>query len=407
MQTSSANQAKRHGKQVCPHPISLSAPKYRAGQVVVVGDCCVLSKPRNLARIIIAGDNRYLLRLPETDGFILANEADILSPAEAKCNDRSRISIVFFGDGEIAEIMLGHLHQVGYDIAAVVTNTDRPGRRNQAPQSTPVKACAETLGLKVMFYDEVLSNPNALPYADIGVVVEFKKLPPTVYHSPRLGAVNLHLSLLPSLKGATPVATAIRQGLEYTGVTIFNVNDRIDGGDIYANYAVEIKPDDTARKLTSRLAAAGAALMDDTLQRIATLRAPMTSQKEFECDYLPPSTTRKHTAENRRINWWQSAEEVVRFVRSLSIRPGAYTIPMRNSEWIKILSAEVADHMRSAFWSGTWPGTMMAGRDGCLYCMCGKGDVVKLNKIQLPGGRPITGKDYVNGCQGKVFCICE
>ncbi len=405
MQTSVTHSSKRSNKPILPLLIRVPVPKYRAGQVVIVGDCGVLPHSENLGRILIAGDSRYFVQLIDYDGYVLADEADISSPVETKCDDRSKVDIVFFGDGEIAEITLCHLHQLGYNIVAVVTNADRPGRRKQAPKPTPVKVCAETLGLKVLYHGDVVANPQILPFADIGVIVEFKKLPASVYHSPRFGSVNLHLSLLPSLKGATPVSAAIRQGLEYTGVTIFDVNDDIDSGGIYANYAVRINPDDTATRLTSRLAAAGAALMDDTLLRIATGRAPMTPQRDFVCDYLIPSYTPKHTTANRCIDWKQPAEEVLRFIRSLSTRPGAHTRSLSSDSpaYIRVLSAELVAKKKTIF----WPGTMMSGDDGGLYCVCGGGDVIRLNKIQLPGGRPMTGKDYVNGCQGTVFCVCD
>src|SRR5215467_716257 len=174
--------------------------------------------------------------------------------------------LVFMGTPDFAVPSLEALVDRGFAVAAVITQPDRPAGRAEAPRPPPVKAAAARLGLEVL-QPETLRSAEALAALraiapDLIVIVAYGQiLRRAVLDLPPLGCLNVHASLLPKLRGASPIQAAIREGLAETGVTIMRVTPPLDAGPILTQAATPIRPDDTAATLGDRLAQLGAEIL--------------------------------------------------------------------------------------------------------------------------------------------------
>ena len=202
----------------------------------------------------------------------------------------------------------------------------------------PVKVAAQELGLK--FYQperirnpEVLAELRRLVGVDLLVVVAYGQIiPASVLSIPRLGAVNVHASLLPRHRGAAPVAHAILSGDQQTGVTIMRMDEQLDHGPILASRATPIGAQEDAAELTARLAEMGAQLLVETLDRIDGL-------EEVEQEHGRATMAPRLSREDGEIGWDVGASEIDRRVRALQPWPGV-TLPTRKGR-IKVLKGHV------------------------------------------------------------------
>ncbi len=212
------------------------------------------------------------------------------------------------------------------EVAGVYTQPDRPTGRKQILTPSPVKECALRLGLPVFQPERIRRRaetdrlrslaPDLILVAAYGQI-----LPETILSIPPRGAVNLHASLLPKYRGASPVQRCILNGDTETGVTVMKMNAGIDTGDILMQTRVAIGGEDTAEDLTRRLAEAAGALTGELLSMLKEDREPeAVAQEESEATYAPPLTR-----EDGRIDWRQPARRVYNQVRGLFPWPSAYT----------------------------------------------------------------------------------
>jgi methionyl-tRNA formyltransferase len=252
------------------------------------------------------------------------------------------------------------LHTAGHDIRLVITQPDRPGHRLKVTPS-PVKVAAEALGLEV-FQPARISAPEVVEKLrslgpDVLVVVAYGQIiPVSVLSIPRLGAVNVHASLLPRHRGAAPVAHAILAGDRETGVTIMRMDRQLDHGPVLASRKVEIGVDEDAVTLTNRLAGGGAELLVETLDHLEEIEA--VEQDDGAATVAP----RLHRADGE-LEWDMGAREIDRRVRGLQPWPGA-TLPTKRGR-VKVLKGHV------------------------------EGDNYVPDVVQLPGKRPAPAKQVL------------
>jgi methionyl-tRNA formyltransferase len=229
------------------------------------------------------------------------------------------------------------LHRAGHEILLVVTQPDRPAHRGMKLTAPPVKVAADALGLPV-FQPERIRNPEAIerlrsPAPDFLVVVAYGQiLPASVLSIPRLGAINVHASLLPKHRGAAPVARAILAGDHETGVTIMKMDEQLDHGPILAVRATPIDEGEDATTLTARLAELGAELMVETLEHFDELR--VVGQ-----DHSQATIAAKLSKAEGELEWEMGAREIDRRVRALQPWPGA-TLPTDKGR-VKVLSGHI------------------------------------------------------------------
>ncbi len=295
-------------------------------------------------------------------------------------------------------------------VRAVVTQPDRPRGRHLRLQSCPVRAMVleQSLGLDVLTpanvnAPESLRTIAALAPEVVVVVAYGQLLKQPLLDLPPLGCLNLHLSLLPALRGAAPIVRAILEGHRETGVTAMQMDRGMDSGDILGAVRTAIAPDETAGTLTRRLTALGTSLMLETLAAMRDGTLTRTPQDASRATYAP-----KLQKDEWLLDWSRDAEVVCRTVRAFHPKPGATTflppepaehLPLKQpGRLLKVLRA-VPDGEAPRDAS---PGTVVRMQQG-LWIAAGDGRTVRLLEVR-PEGRPrsITGAEFVNGYRTKV-----
>ncbi|MBI2941352.1 MAG: methionyl-tRNA formyltransferase [Chloroflexi bacterium] len=309
--------------------------------------------------------------------------------------------LVLMGTPDFAVPSLRRLVADGFDVALVVTQPDRPVGRHREPAPPPVKVAAQELGLPVS-QPETMREPAAVESIrgltpDVIVVVAYgQMLRRSVLRSPRLGCVNVHPSLLPRFRGAAPIPAAILGGCAVTGVTIMLIGERMDAGPILTQRVVAIRPDDTTRTLSQRLAEVGADLLVATLPRLADGSITPEPQREEDATYCRPLTR-----EDGWIDWTQPAEMIARQVRAYDPWPGTAT--RFRGELLKVLAAEPQPSLAAAP-----PGTILAvdqtQRPATLVVATGEG-TLRITRVQLAGRRPVGADEFARGQRDLVGVV--
>ncbi|HLB76442.1 MAG TPA: methionyl-tRNA formyltransferase [Candidatus Dormibacteraeota bacterium] len=232
--------------------------------------------------------------------------------------------IIFIGTSAFAVPTLKALAAAGHDIAVVVTQPDRPAGRGLELRQPPVKTAAQALGVRVaqparIRDPEAITPLRAIAPDAIVLAAYGQILPREVLGIPRLGPMNLHASLLPRHRGPAPIAWAILEGDEVTGVSVMRMEERLDTGPVYAQQRVPIAAEDTLESLEDKLAEAGAQLMAATLLRIEAGLKP-----EPQADTGVTHARRLTTDDGRLDLNTLSAVDVDRRVRALNPDPGVW-----------------------------------------------------------------------------------
>jgi len=293
---------------------------------------------------------------------------------------------VFFGSPSAALPSLRALIDAGHSVELVVTQPDKPAGRGRKLVPSAVKIFALERHIPVIEPARIRTDEEALGRVraagpDINVVVAYGQIIPNAVHSfPPHRSLNVHFSLLPKYRGAAPVQWAVLNGDAESGVTIIELDDRMDEGDILASERVPVGFRETARELETRLAVLGAKLLLGTLARIDSV--VRVKQDDARATLAP-----KIKKEDGRILWEEAASAVDRRVRALADRPGAYTF--FKGRRIGILRGE---NLETAS-AGQAPGTVLAvGKEGLLVA-CGGGTAFLIEEIQPEGKGPM--KAYV------------
>jgi methionyl-tRNA formyltransferase len=284
--------------------------------------------------------------------------------------------LAFMGTPDFAVAALAELAAAGHEIAAVYTQPPRPRGRGREVKPSPVQAFAESLGLPVrtplsMRDPAEIDAFRALDLDAAAVVAYGQILPRDVLEAPRLGAFNLHASLLPRWRGAAPIQRAIMAGDAITGVQVMRMTEGLDEGPILLSETVPIAWDETAATLHDKLAAAGASLLPRALASVERGAQHETPQTEEGATYA-----RKITPKEARIDWTKSAPEVDRRIRALSPFPGAwFEAPSeRGPVRVKVLMSSLSP-------AAGHPGQVL---DNELLIACGDG-AVRLLSVQREG----------------------
>lgn len=300
------------------------------------------------------------------------------------------LRILFMGTPDFAVPCLAALIAAGYPIVGVVTQPDRPSGRGGKLTPGPVKRLALNHDLPVLQPEKVrrkavLEELQALQ-ADLIVTVAFGQiLSPAVLAVPRLGAINVHASLLPRWRGAAPIHRAVLAGDAETGITTMWMDEGLDTGDMIHKVVLPIPEDATTSQLHDQLAAAGAQLLLQTVAAIAAGTAPRTPQPTDGVTYAA-----KLGPDDERICWDASTREVLNQIRGLNAFPVAHTL--LHGEPFKIWRAE----RHVARTSGT-PGEVLEVVKGRgLVVATGDGAVLLL-EVQPRGKKPMPAAAFLAG----------
>ena len=296
---------------------------------------------------------------------------------------------VFFGTPEFAVPSLSRLLGAGVEVPLVVTQPDRPVGRHAAPLPSPIARLAAENKLVVDKPGRLRSNAELLERLraiapDVGVVVAYGKLlPREMLGLPRLSFVNVHASLLPRHRGASPVQAAILAGDGETGVVTMRVTEELDAGPLYLEKRTAIGEREDALSLSRRLAPEGAELLLETLRGIeaGTLQA---RPQEGE-----PSYCRPIRREDGEVDWTLPARQIERRLRAYTPWPGLYTF--LEGERIKILAADLGPETASRE-----PGAFRI-ENGDLVVSAGGGGSLLARRLQREGKNPLSGGEFARG----------
>lgn len=300
------------------------------------------------------------------------------------------MNIVFMGTPEIAAVVLKSIYDAGHNITMVVTQPDKPKGRGKEMSMSAVKEYALSVGLPVYQPQKIKSEESVARLseteADIFVVAAFGQiLSKEILQMPKYGCINVHASLLPKYRGASPIQWAIMEGEKETGITIMQMDEGLDTGDILTSVKVPITDSDTGESLHDKLAQAGASLCTQTLTLIeegTIKRIPQDSCGES-------SYAKLLSKQMGELDFSREATELERVIRAFTPWPGTYTFV--DNKMLKVLSAQVID-TDSESNAGTVEGADANG----IRVACKKG-VLVFKEVQLEGKKRMPVHDFLLG----------
>ena len=295
--------------------------------------------------------------------------------------------VIFAGTPEFALPSLKAVYETDVEIIAVYTQPDRPVGRGRKLRTSPIKEYAlqnhlpikqpANLQLEHTHIEEL--QPDLIIVVAYGLII-----PSKILGIPKFGCVNVHASLLPRWRGAAPIQRAIEAGDKTTGITLMQMDSGLDSGDILAQTEEPIHTQDTAQSLHDRLATLGAALLRSKLQAIFAGSIVAQPQKENLVTYA--AKLEKGQAE---IDWNQTAIDIVNRIRAYNPWPVAFT--QYQDFVLRIWEANSSDET-----STDSPGTII-GVDGRTIKVSSKQGIVEITKLQRPGSRVVSAKEFLNG----------
>ena len=319
------------------------------------------------------------------------------------------MKVIFMGTPDFAAETLQALLASRHEVVLAVTQPDRAKGRSKELQPPPVKEIALKAGIPV-FQPEKLRAPETLAElkkypADAAVVAAYGKIiPKDILKLPEYGCINVHASLLPKYRGAAPIQWAVLNGEKTSGVTIMQMNEGLDTGDMIAQREIELEPKETGDSLFEKLARIGAELLVETLDKIEQGEVRPAAQPEES----PTPYARMITKADGRIDWNRDAASIERLVRGMNSWPGAYSfLDGRN---VKIWACDVQTDGNEGYTERiaktgentaqtAAPGTLLqADQTNGIVVQTGSG-ALQIRELQLAGKKRMSGAEFLRGCR--------
>lgn len=283
-----------------------------------------------------------------------------------------------------------------YDVVAVVTQPDKPKGRSKELVFSPVKEEAVKNNIQVLqperARDEAFVEELRKYNADVFVVVAFGQLlPKSIIDMPRLGCINVHASLLPKYRGASPIQWAVIDGCEYSGVTTMKMDEGLDTGDILLVDKVKLDKKETGGSLFDRLSDVGAQLLVKTLEGLEAGTITPVKQDDSESTYVKML----HKSFGK-MDFNKSAAELERLIRGLNPWPSAFTYI--DGKMLKIWDADVVDNISEVQTDEVKPGQIVSVGKNTFAIACGQGYLV-VNEVQLEGKKRMDSGSFLRGNQ--------
>ncbi|NLY67517.1 MAG: methionyl-tRNA formyltransferase [Tissierellia bacterium] len=299
------------------------------------------------------------------------------------------MNIVFMGTPEFAVPPLEALHSKGYDISLVITQKDKRRGRRKKLLPTPVKEKALELGLEVYQPDSVNEKDTINRLIEINpdviVVVAFGQiLKKDLLNIPKYGCLNIHASILPKYRGAAPINWAIINGEKETGITIMEMDEGLDTGDILKVERIPIEKDDDSISIHDKLSHLGAKLIIQVLEEMRMGKIEKTPQNHELSSYAPMLSK-----ETGRIDWNNNGNNIINLIKGLKPWPSAYFI--YNGDSIKIHKARIEDRLNDEE-----NGVVVKVSDEGIYVNC-KDSTIVIEELQFPGKRKMKVSEYLRG----------
>lgn len=305
--------------------------------------------------------------------------------------NNKKLSVIFAGTPDISAFVLDELIQSDkINLTGIFTQPDRPKGRGKKLQSSPVKDIALKNNLPVFQPISFKKEPQYLEELknlkpDLMIVIAYGLiLPKAVLDIPKYGCINIHVSLLPKWRGAAPIQRAIEAGDTETGVSIMQMNEGLDTGDILNLETCPILKTDTAQSLHDKLAKLSIKPLLKTLDEIKTnTLKPIKQPKDG-------SYAKKIEKQEGQINWQLNANKIDCQIRALTPWPSAFT--NINNESVKIIKANILDKKHSKI-----PGEVLSVSKSGIEVACGESSILNLTTLQFPGKKALSISDILNG----------
>ena len=304
------------------------------------------------------------------------------------------MKLIFAGTPAFAASALAALIDAGHEIALALTQPDRPAGRGMQLKASAVKTLALAHGLRVeqplsLKKDEAVQTMLREVDAELMVVAAYGLiLPPAVLGIPPRGCINIHASLLPRWRGAAPIQRALECGDRETGISIMQMDEGLDTGDILGIYPLSIEESDTAASLTQTLAKLGGCAIVDTLANLDSI----TPVKQPETGVAYAAKIDKAEA---AIDWTQSAQTIARRIRAFNPMPGAVTT--LDGKPLKLWLARAVEQQGN-------PGQVLQADANGVVIATGRGAVC-VTELQSAGGKRLSARDFVAGHQQLPGCV--
>jgi len=305
------------------------------------------------------------------------------------------MNIVFFGSPNSAIPSLNKILKAGHSIKLIITQPDKPSGRGKKLMPCPIKRMAQELNIPTHQPIKIRKDSLALDkikkiQPDLNVVVAYGQIIPSeIIYLPKHNSLNVHFSLLPKYRGASPVQWALLNGEEKTGITIFELNKKMDEGDILIQDEVKISPYENAAELETRLAQKGAELLIKTIAQIDKI-------KPYKQDHSQASYAAKLSKENGKIDWAKNANYIERQVKAFNPWPSAYTF-FKNKR-IKIHKGRKKESQTKPY---SLPGVILEiNKEGIKAC-CGDGSIYLIEILQPENKKQMFAYAYSLGAKLK------
>ena len=304
------------------------------------------------------------------------------------------MKVVFMGTPDFSVGTLKAIVEAGHEVAAVVTQPDKPKGRGGAMSFSDVKQAAIELGLLVLqpkrARDEEFVNELRKINPDVIVVVAFGQiLSKEILDMPKYGCVNVHASLLPKYRGASPIQWAVIDGCEYSGVTTMMMNEGIDTGDILLVEKVKLDSKETGGSLFDKLSGVGADLLVKTLDELEKGTVKPVKQNESEATHV-----KMLDKSFGNIDFSMEAARIERLIRGLNPWPSAFT--HFNGKLLKIWDADVCDDVVCESCESVVNGMITHVDNNSFIVKCGDNSL-KINELQLEGKKRMKTQDFLRG----------
>ncbi|HJN79138.1 MAG TPA: methionyl-tRNA formyltransferase [Flavobacteriaceae bacterium] len=311
-------------------------------------------------------------------------------------------NIIFMGTPDFAVKSLDFLLKNNINISHVITSPDKKSGRGLKMSKSEVKRYSELKNIKLL-QPENLSDPDFIKQIKkinptLIVVVAFKKLPRILFEIPKYGTINLHASLLPDYRGAAPINWCLINNETYTGVSIIEINEKIDYGNILMQEKVLIDKDEDFETLKNKLSSIGSKILYKTINLIFKNKIKSKKQVISKNDKQAP----KLTSMNTRIDWESPIDSIIGKIKGLAPKPGSWTILFNGENQIrmKILKA------RAVNYSKTNSKNILLIRDKKIFISTRNGEI-ECDIIQLENRKAMTAKDMLNGYKFSSNCYVK
>ncbi len=320
------------------------------------------------------------------------------------------MKVVYMGTPDFAVGALESIIEAGHEVVLVVTQPDKPKGRGKEMQMTPVKQCALAHDIPV-FQPVKIKEAEAVAYlktfsADVFVVAAFGQiLSKEILDMPKFGCVNIHASLLPMYRGAAPIQAVILNKEKETGVTIMQMNEGLDTGDMLMKERIVIAPEETGESLHDKLSALGADMIVKALKAMEEGKLTPIPQGDGPTCYA--SMLRKDLG---RIDWNKSADDIEHLVRGLYPWPGTFT--SLNGKSLKISKVALGEDLetpetrseKECGMEGSNPGTITQVAKDSFTVVTGEGSLV-IYELQLEGKKRMSTRDFLVGNRLEVGTV--